>query len=78
MLAAGPPLTRAPLTLIVNGHTASTSEIFTGALRDNCRALLVGTRHVMGSRVFVGGNGRPLGALRLTGLTRLAAGLLLL
>ena len=42
--AAGPPLTRAPLTLVVNGHTASASEIFAGALRDNCRALLVGTR----------------------------------
>ena len=42
--AAGPPLSAAPLTLLVNGHTASASEIFAGALRDNCRALLVGTR----------------------------------
>ena len=42
--AAGSPLTSAPLTLMVNEHTASASEIFAGALRDNCRALLVGTR----------------------------------
>jgi len=46
VLASGPPLTAAPLTVMVNEHTASASEIFAGALRDNCRALLVGTRHV--------------------------------
>ena len=40
----GPPLTHAPLTIIVNEHTASASEIFAGALHDNCRALIVGTR----------------------------------
>ncbi len=44
MRAAGPPLTAAPLALVVNEHTASASEILAGALRDNCRALLVGTR----------------------------------
>lgn len=43
--AEGPPLTAAPLTVMVNEHTASASEIFAGALHDNCRALLVGTRH---------------------------------
>ena len=42
--AVGPPLTAAPLTIMVNEHTASASEIFAGALHDNCRALLVGTR----------------------------------
>lgn len=42
--AEGPPLTAAPLTVMVNKHTASASEIFAGALHDNCRALLVGTR----------------------------------
>ncbi|CAL8463652.1 g3186 [Coccomyxa elongata] len=42
--AEGPPLTAAPLTVMVNEHTASASEIFAGALHDNCRALLVGTR----------------------------------
>ena len=42
--AAGEPLTTRPLTILVNEHTASASEIFAGALRDNCRALLVGTK----------------------------------
>jgi len=37
-------LTHAPLTLLVNERTASASEIFAGALRDNCRAVLVGSR----------------------------------
>ena len=37
-------LTHAPLTLLVNDRTASASEIFAGALRDNCRAVLVGSR----------------------------------
>ena len=42
--AVGEPLTTRPLTILVNEHTASASEIFAGALRDNCRALLVGTK----------------------------------
>lgn len=37
-------LTQAPVTLLVNERTASASEIFAGALRDNCRAVLVGSR----------------------------------
>ena len=44
VMAAGPPLTRAPLTVLVNQHTASASEILAGALKDNCRAVLVGSR----------------------------------
>ena len=44
--AVGPPLTQVPLTIMVNEHTASASEIFAGALHDNCRALIVGTRSV--------------------------------
>ncbi len=39
-----PPLTSAPLTVMVNEHTASASEILAGALHDNCRAVLVGGR----------------------------------
>lgn len=40
--AEGAPLTTAPLTVLVNEHTASAAEILAGALKDNCRAVLVG------------------------------------
>ena len=40
--AEGVPLTTAPLTVLVNDHTASAAEILAGALKDNCRAVLVG------------------------------------
>lgn len=44
IMATGTPLTRIPLTILVNQHTASSSEILAGALKDNCRATLVGDR----------------------------------
>eukprot|EP00775_Hariotina_reticulata_P008411 gene8411-8595_t len=36
--------TQLPLTVLVNEHTASASEILAGALKDNCRGVLVGGR----------------------------------
>ena len=38
------PETELPIVLLVNNFTASSAEIFSGALRDNKRAVLVGTR----------------------------------
>ena len=39
-----PPITDKPLVVRVNFATASASEILAAALRDNCRAPLVGTK----------------------------------
>ena len=36
------PLTKAPLTVLVNGRTASAAEIFAGSIQDNCRGVLIG------------------------------------
>lgn len=44
IFAKSSPLTRAPLMIFVNEHTASASEIVAAALHDNCRAVLVGRK----------------------------------
>lgn len=50
-MAEKPPRTELPLTLLVNDHTASAAEILAGALKDNCRAVLVGESEKCGEGV---------------------------
>lgn len=42
--AGGKPLTRLPVTVLVSGRTASAAEILAGAIKDNCRGVVVGER----------------------------------
>jgi carboxyl-terminal processing protease len=44
VVALQPPSVVTPLVVLVDSHTASASEILAGALKDNCRGVLVGGR----------------------------------
>lgn len=44
----------APLAVIVDGGSASSSEVLGGALRDNCRAVIAGSRHSFGKGLIQG------------------------
>ena len=51
VVTRSPAVFQTPLTVLINGRSASASEVLAGALRDNCRAVLVGDRCGPASRV---------------------------
>jgi C-terminal processing protease CtpA/Prc len=55
-----------PLTVLVNGSSASSSEILTGTLKDNKRAIIIGTQTFGKAVAYTGEQIKPLGELQIT------------
>jgi carboxyl-terminal processing protease len=59
-------LLEVPLTVLVNGSSASSSEILTGTLKDNKRAIIIGTQTFGKAVAYTGQPITPLGELQVT------------
>ncbi len=59
-------LLEVPLTVLVNGSSASSSEILTGTLKDNKRAIIIGTQTFGKAVAYTDQPIRPLGELQIT------------
>ena len=59
-------LLEVPLTVLVNGSSASSSEILTGTLKDNKRAIIIGTQTFGKAVAFTDQPIKPLGELQIT------------
>ncbi|MFA7341131.1 MAG: S41 family peptidase [Candidatus Obscuribacterales bacterium] len=59
-------LLEVPLTVLVNGSSASSSEILTGTLKDNKRAIIIGTQTFGKAVAYTDEQVKPLGELQIT------------
>lgn len=59
-------LLEVPLTVLVNGSSASSSEILTGTLKDNKRAIIIGTQTFGKAVAYTDQPIKPLGELQIT------------
>jgi len=55
-----------PMTVLVNGSSASSAEILTGSLKDNHRAIVIGTQTFGKAVAYVNLPVKPLGQLQIT------------
>ena len=59
-------LLEVPMTVLVNGSSASSSEILTGTLKDNKRAIIIGTQTFGKAVAYTDETIKPLGELQIT------------
>ncbi len=59
-------LLEVPMTVLVNGSSASSSEILTGTLKDNKRAIIIGTQTFGKAVAYTDEQVKPLGELQIT------------